>query len=250
MSKIRQRPQDMPALRAWRAHRIAVSAWALAALAPGVAAGLAQYASLAAQDPSQLNKVALIIACTGPGVALIGWLYWAIVQYRLHQIAYRAEPIIVSHALISFIYSLVALIAGAVIAAQGGNSDSLSPLALIALGLGISCVIGGLLGIVQTLVVILRLDRLDAARRRENRARLRAAAEKEGWEIREPAILQIIFGLGGVIAGIGLMASCAVSGPLLAHSLNLHGGGRRHGARRGHPAFLPHAVVSHYHHGG
>src|SRR5262249_58650611 len=86
------RPPQRGASPAWArlALPLALSAWALAALAPGVAVALAQYGSLASgQEQLPLNTVAVFILCLGLGLALFGWLFWAGVRVRLRRAGYR-----------------------------------------------------------------------------------------------------------------------------------------------------------------
>jgi hypothetical protein len=130
-----QSPQG-GALPAWArlAQPIALAAWALAALAPGVAVALAQYTSLAYGLHSPLYTVALLIVCLGLGLALLGWVFWMVVWVRLRRAGYRFGQ---STGCGMLLGSVALIVAGGVLASVGGNGDSVALPALFALGLGV-----------------------------------------------------------------------------------------------------------------
>ena len=144
-----QSPQG-GALPAWArlAQPIALAAWVLAALAPGVAVALAQYTSLAYGLHSPLYTVALLIVCLGSGPQLLlGWVFWIGGCGSA-----CGEPGIASgRALAAACCSARSrwrIVAGGVLASVGENGDSVALPALFALGLGVSGVAGGVLGAV------------------------------------------------------------------------------------------------------
>jgi MFS family permease len=154
------------------ARPIALAAWVLAALAPGVAAALAQYASLASGRPSPLYTVALLIVCLGLGLAVLGWLFWVVVGIRLRRAGYRFGQSTVRGTLIALLGGVALLVAGAVLAAWGGNSDSLALPALLALGLGVAGVVGGVLMLLWSLRrLVVRDTHVRQARREQEKAR-------------------------------------------------------------------------------
>ena len=115
-------------------------AWArLAAVA------LAQYTSLAYGLHSPLYTVALLIVCLGLGLALLGWVFWMVVWVRLRRAGYRFGQ---STGCGMLLGSVALIVAGGVLASVGSNGDSVALPALLALGLGVSGVAGGVLGAV------------------------------------------------------------------------------------------------------
>jgi MFS family permease len=195
--------QDALVGLARRAHRVAIGAWVLASLCPGVAAAIAQYSSLAdIDDTSALNTAALLIFLVGLGLALLGWVYWAVLHARLRREEYRAAPIPGCSALIALVLWLTFLVGGGILAEEGGNSNSLALPALLALGLGIAGMFGGFLGLIA---IGVRIFSRDTNAHRARRARLLQTAWRTGREVREPSGWQLAPGLLGVIAGALLL---------------------------------------------
>ncbi len=215
-----QKLQDTHTILVRWARRVAFGAWALASLSPGVAVALAQWASLAPlDDPTPYNTTALLIFCIGSGLALLGWLFWAIVHYRLRKVGYRINSTATGWGLLlSFFFWILLLIGGGILATVGGSSDSLAPLALLALGLGVSCFFGGLFGFIEAFIRIVSLGTRDSQMRRE---RLLEAARREGREVRVPTGWQLAPGLFGFIASGFLLLGTILVGAPLASWFNL-----------------------------
>lgn len=213
MNKDSGQPQAVFTTLARRAHRVVLLTWFLVALTPGVAAGMAQYASLAADDPTILNHVALGIVCIGLGAVLVGLVYWGVARSRLTRAGYLDPLPTCRYAFISSASSILMFVLGAVLTTLGGNSASSDFRVIFAFGLGISCLVGGFLGMMH---VPLRILLQDIARQRARHALLREEARREGRKIKEPSGALVVLGVLGTVISFFLMLTSTVSGPLLS----------------------------------
>lgn len=201
------------------AATLARGGWALISVACGVALALAQYASLADGDPDRLDAAATIIVCGGVGLALLSWLWWGIAHVRLWRDGYapRSTASAPGHALLAFFLWIALAVGGAAIMAAGGNADSIAPPALLALGLGCACTIGGFLGLFQTCG---RWFAADLREDRQVRAAVRAAAAAQGRVVREPSRAASALAVLGFIVPATAMVGCYAVGPWIAALLH------------------------------
>jgi hypothetical protein len=203
--------------RAGMAGAVAWGGWAAVSLGCGVAVALAQYASLADGDPDRLNLLATVIAGGGAGLALLAWLWWLVVNVGLWRAG--VPPAAGSGATgCVFFLSIVMAVGGAAVMAVGGNADSIAPPALLALGLGCACTIGGFLALFGSCGHWFVRD-LWADRR--VRAEVRAAAAARGVVAREPSRALTALSVVGFIVPATAMIGCYAVGPWLAAGLHL-----------------------------
>lgn len=94
----------------------------------------------------------------------------------------------------------------------GGSADSIAPPALIALGLGCACAIGGFLGLGQ---VLGQWTTGSLEEDRQIRAEVRAVAATRGLEAPTPSRALTAFGLLGYVVAAAAMIGCYELGPLL-----------------------------------
>jgi hypothetical protein len=161
---LRYREQERESRTVWarRAHQIALGTWALAACAPGLAAVLSDYALLTDADPTRLNAAALIILWVGLGGTLLGWFCWAFISSLLFLANNQASFLIANsqarshrsmkHSPIFLLLWISVMGVGGFMTVAGGSSTLLSPIPVIALGLGVTCFVGGTIGMFRFLL--------------------------------------------------------------------------------------------------
>ncbi len=171
MFRYREPEQESRTVWARRAHRITLGTWALAACAPGLAAALSDYALLTDADSTRLNAAALMILWVGLGGALLGWFCWAFISSLLFLANDQASFLIANSQARSrrfmkrspiFILLWISVMGvGGLMTAAGGSSTLLSPIPVIALGLGIACFVGGTIGMFRFLLAPSLRDLMD-----------------------------------------------------------------------------------------
>ena len=205
------------ARRASRAGALAWGGWLAVSLGCGVAVALAQYASLARGHHDRLDTVATVIACGGAGVALLCWLWWLVVHIGRWRVGV-APSANSSETGCAFFLWLIMAVGGAVVMAAGGNADSLAPPALLALGLGCACTIGGFSALFASCGRWFA-DELRADRRR--RAEVRAAARARGMVVAEHSWATNALSALGFIVPASAMVGCYEVGPWVATTLRV-----------------------------
>ena len=198
------------------ADRIARGGSWLLALSAGVAAGLAQYASLAVRDSEPYDRVALALFGGGGALALASWLWWCVARFRLWRAGWSpdASPERGIHPFLSLFCWLAVAIGGMIATAMSGDINSEALPVILVFGAGCASVVGGLLGVCRSFG---RWFGLELREDRQLRAEVRAAVLAQGREAPPARHGRLVLGVVGLlVAGPALIGVGDIGGWLAA----------------------------------